>query len=61
MIFLQNNNESFRIKTTSIADIDYQVNYVDIDPILQSSSRVNTRKITTIGTTIICPAPARDI
>jgi hypothetical protein len=32
--FLQNNNESFRIKTTSIADIDYQVNYVDIDPFL---------------------------
>jgi hypothetical protein len=34
MIFLQNNNESFRIKTTSI-DIDYQVNYVDIDPFVQ--------------------------
>jgi hypothetical protein len=36
MIFLQNNNESFRIKTTSIADIDYQVNYVDIDPLLKA-------------------------
>jgi hypothetical protein len=36
MIFLQNNNESFRIKTTSIADIDYQVNYVDIDPFVSA-------------------------
>jgi hypothetical protein len=61
MIFLQNNNESFRIKTTSIADIDYQVNYVDIDPFVSAVPGSAQGKITTIGTTIICPAPATGI
>jgi hypothetical protein len=58
MIFLNTTNESLEIKTTSIADIDFQVNFVDVVPSTSATPGSFQGKITTIGITVILSAPA---
>ena len=58
MIFLNGNTESLEILTSSIADIDYQVNWVDVIPSTGATPGSSQGKIISATTTTIAAAPA---
>jgi hypothetical protein len=53
MIFLNTINETLELKTSSTADIDFQINYVDIIPASSATPGSNQGKSTIIGTIIL--------
>jgi len=58
MIFLSNTTETLELKTSSTADIDYQVNWVDVVTTTSATPDTSEGKITSIGSTTIVAAPA---
>lgn len=58
MIFLSNTTETLELTTSSTADIDYQVNFVDVVPTTSATPDTSEGKITTATTTTIVAAPA---
>jgi hypothetical protein len=61
MIFLNTINETLELKTSSTADIDFQINYVDIIPASSATPGSNQGKSTIIGTIILLSAPSSTI
>ena len=55
---LKNTSETFEILTTTTADIDYQINWVDIVVASGGTPGSSEGKITSATTTIIVAAPA---
>jgi hypothetical protein len=60
MIFLNTINETLELKTSSTADIDFQINY-DVIPASSATPGSNQGKSTIIGTIILLSAPSSTI
>lgn len=58
MIFLTATTQTLEIKTTSAADIDYQINYVDVVAATSATPGSTQGKITSATTTLALSAPA---
>lgn len=58
MIFLNTINEVLKITTSTTANLDYQINYVDVIPTASATPSSSQGKITTITTTTVLTAPA---
>ena len=58
MIFLTATTQTLEIKTSSVADIDYQINYVDVVAATSATPGSNQGKITSATTTPALSAPA---
>jgi hypothetical protein len=58
MIFLNGANDTLELTTSSAADIDYQINWVDVIPAASATPGSSEGKITSATTTAILAAPA---
>lgn len=58
MIFLTSTDDKLVLKTSSTADIDYQINWVDIVAASSATPGSSEGKVNTIASTDIVPAPA---
>ena len=58
MIFLNSTSETLEITTSSVAAIDYNVNYVDVIPTTSATPGSQQGAITSIGSTVITSAPS---
>ncbi len=58
MFFLNATTETLELVTSATADIDYQINYVDVIPAVSATPGSNQGKITTATTTTVLAAPA---
>jgi len=58
MIFLNTTNQILELKTSSVADIDYQINWVDVVPTTSATPGSSEGKVVTATTTVIVAAPA---
>lgn len=58
MIFLTSTDDKLVLKTSSTADIDYQINWVDIVAASSATPGSSEDKVNTITSTDIVPAPA---
>lgn len=58
MIFLTSVNDTLELVTSSTADIDYQVNWVDVVAATSATPGSSQGKITTATSTVITAAPA---
>ena len=57
MIFLNGTTETLELLTSSSADIDYQINWVDVIPATSATPGSSQGKITSATTTVITAAP----
>lgn len=58
MFFLNATTETLELLTSATADIDYQINYVDVIPAVSATPGCSQGKITTATTTTVLSAPA---